>query len=204
MAQTIMKDLEGYFTPEQIDRILAATKNRRDRMLVMFGWRTGRRISEMLGVKKKDIDFDKGLIKFHILKKKNKDFLKLKPIDSGLLQALLEYTEDMKEDDYIFKTTYKKDSPITRRQAYNIVRGAAEDAKIAFVGLKPPHPHHLRHSFAIHFLRNTKNRTTALVVLQRLLEHSNINTTVTYLQFSQEDLREDLDNVFNKKKEDIK
>jgi len=52
------------------------------------------------------------------------------------------------------------------------------------------HPHTLRHTFAIHLIRNGVD----LRRLQQLLGHSNIQTTTIYLQFRDQDLRD----VYNK------
>lgn len=193
-TQNIMSDLEGYLTPIQINRVLANVQIERNRMLILFGWRSGRRISEILNVRKKDINFDRGVIKFRILKKrKNKDYYKLKPIDSGMMRELKIYTSKFGDDDFIFKGYNEQ---LSRRQAYNIIREACEGVNIYNVGTKPPHPHHLRHSFAVNFLRRCKNPTIAIKILQEILEHTDLKTTSFYLQFSQEDIKKELENVF--------
>lgn len=198
---TALKDLEGYFTQQQVAKMIDAAETTRDRMLILLLWRTGRRISEVLLLKKKHIDFYKDLIKFRILKKKVKEYYKLKPIDAGTTEELKKYCVHLDDESYLFPSPYKADTHLTRQQAYNIIRKTAEDAGIFSVGLKPPHPHNLRHSFAIHFLRNTTSPTIAIKVLQLLLEHSNLNITSTYLQFSQEDIKDQLNLVFKVKKE---
>lgn len=193
-TQNIMSDLEGYLTPQQIKRVLDNTHIERDRMLILFGWRSGRRISEILNVKKRDINFDRGVIKFRILKKRSsKEYYKLKAIDSKMMGELYIYTSALDDDDYIFKGY---NAMLSRRQAYNIVRKACEGVNIFNVGTKPPHPHHLRHSFAVNFLRKCKNPTIALKILQEQLEHTDLKTTGFYLQFSQEDIKKELENVF--------
>jgi integrase len=191
-----MNDIEGYFTPEQIDRIIDCAKNYRDKLLIMFCFHTGRRISEVLQVKKKHIDFDKGLILFYILKKK-REYKKLKQIDNALLERLRPYVEQLDYEDYLFPSPYKKDNPISRRQAYNIIRNAAETAGIYSIGNNHyPHPHVLRHSFAITFLRNCKTPTIAIKLLQMILEHSDIKITSQYLQFNQDDIKDELNHIF--------
>ena len=194
--QSVMKDLEGYLTSEQVEKILSNAKSKRDRTLILFGWRTGRRISELLEVRKFHIDFDKALVRFHILKKKKKDHYVLKPVDSELLEVLKVYTSEMQPNDFIFPSPYIKNKALSRKQAYNIIRSTAERAAVFFVGTKPMHPHVLRHSFSVHFLRHAKNKSVALRILQSILEHSTLGQTATYLQFSQEDLRKELENVF--------
>jgi len=193
----LMKDLEGYISSDTFERVLNCAVCERDRLLLLVGWRTGRRISEILLLKKEHINWDSRLVKFKILKKRNKEYYKLKAVDSDLLNQLYVYTKNLAPEDYLF---YGRDkgSHVSRRQAYNIIRKAAETANVYSVGLKPPHPHMLRHSFAINFLKKAKNQTIAIKLLQTILEHSDLRMTSHYLQFGQADLREELENVFKK------
>lgn len=206
-----IKDLEDYLTPEQIQIILQHTKNTRDYMLIYLGWKTGRRSGEIVPLKKKDIDFHKGIIKFKILKKfpirkadtpeqidqkvrqKSHNY-KLKAVDKETLEQLERYSSHMDWDAYLFPSPYNPGRHITTRQFRNIIK----DAALRAIGTDKCHPHMLRHSFAINFLRKCKTPSIAIKILQMLLEHSNINMTSGYLQFSQEDIRKELDHVFRK------
>ena len=194
----VMKDLAGYIKPDQIQRTLdkAALTSTRNWMLIYILWRTGRRISEVLKLKRKHINYDDELILFSILKKKNKDYQKLKPADKELIGKLKTYTTNMKSENYIFPSPYNPNAPLSRQQAYNIIRKTMEEAEILLVGKKPPHPHVLRHSFAINFLNNTTNKAIGLKLLSELLEHSKLEMTSTYLQFDQEDMKKELNIVF--------
>lgn len=197
----VMQDLQGYVDPQQVVAMIGAAQNNRDRMLIKFCWRTGRRISEVLEVKKKHIDFHKGLILFHILKKRNKEYYKMKPVDAEFLKELYKYTQNKDDDSFLFPSPYKPNKHISRKQAYNIIRRAAEDAGIFYVGNKPMHPHVLRHSFAVHFLRNAKNVSLALKILQMQLEHYSLDMTSNYLQFTQDELRKQLNEIFSGEEE---
>lgn len=202
MAWTAMQDVGAYFTPEQVKRIILVAKDRSDRdfVLILMLWHTGRRIGEVLRVRKKHIDFDHKQILFHILKKRhNKDMKKRKAIDDVLCNVLIDYTRNMEDDNYIFPSPYIKGKHLSKRQAYNIVRDSAETAGILYVGDgKPPHPHTFRHSFSINFIRNCKNESAALIWLQNILDHSNIKMTSEYLQFSQKDIKKELNKIYKK------
>ena len=55
---TPIRDLKGYLEPEQVERVIAAATNRRDVLLVRIPWRTGMRVTELIGIRVPDIDFD--------------------------------------------------------------------------------------------------------------------------------------------------
>lgn len=46
---TPIRDLKGYLEPEQVARLIAAAANPRDALLVRIPWRTGIRVSELIG-----------------------------------------------------------------------------------------------------------------------------------------------------------
>ena len=60
---TPIRDLKGYLEPEQVERLIAAATNPRDALLVRIPWRSGIRVSELIGIRVPDIDFDKQLVK---------------------------------------------------------------------------------------------------------------------------------------------
>jgi integrase len=194
----IMRDLGGYLTMEQVNKILENCQFDRDYVLFLIMFRCGRRITEVLNLQAKNINFDEGVILFNILKKR-REFLKYKPVDSQVIGVLRRYLDsmDFDPDDFLFKGGYD-DRPMTRQNAHFAFRKAAEKAGIAVVGSKKPHTHHLRHSHAINFLKNT-NSPYALKVVQRQLEHGDLKSTSVYLQFSQKDQKELLEKAFVKK-----
>ena len=59
-----------------------------------------------------------------------------------------------------------------------------------------PHPHMFRHSFAIHFLKHHDRNPAALPMLRKLLEHSNLQVTEHYLQFSDTESGKMLEEAF--------
>ena len=65
---TPIRDLKGYLSPEQVERVIAATTNPRDALLVRIPWRTGIRVSELTGLRTQDIDFDNRAIVIKVQK----------------------------------------------------------------------------------------------------------------------------------------
>ena len=214
-----MKDLTGFFKPGQRTAIYNACQSERDKLLIRLLWKSGRRIGEILALKVEDIDFENGNILWHIEKKCKKlraedgqfitwfdkkgkkhyktqriDLKRLKPQDKRTLKELEIYVNKnwLLPKDYVFEGA-KENTPITRQRAFQIVRDAAEDAGLGYIGIKKPHPHHFRHSFAVDIAKRLKSPGD-LRKLQMAMEHTNLDMTQNYLQFGQTELRELMEN----------
>src|SRR5208337_4358678 len=100
-------------------------------------------------------------------------------LDENTLKMLSNYVlaQNIPEDQPIF--------PIQRNRVFNIVKKYGN-----MVGVKI-HPHTLRHSFAIHLVRQGMD----LRRLQLMLGHSSLSVTQVYLQFQDKDLREAYEKV---------
>jgi len=223
---SIIKDKSNYFSDPQVERMLRAAHTYEVWLLILLLWRTGRRISEILVLKPRDIDFDNNLIYWKILKKK-KPRREWKAQDDYTIRQLKKYIAFAKIKDYEWVFTsprkggkkYKRKYPIprSRKWAFCMVRELAEKANIVFkknkkvatvvkdggftiYELKPGwHPHHFRHSFAINFLKKS-DTATALPMLKDQLAHANMAVTQHYLEFSQKDRVEMLNKIFSKEK----
>jgi len=198
--RSIMVDKTGYLKWEEIEKVILAAKNNRDRVLLMTMAYTGRRISEILPITPRNILWDEEsgiftILKKHKLKRKELDGTitiidrkpdeQVLPINTTLLSVLKKYIaiNNIKEDERLFD--------ITRKRVYQIVRKAGFDAGYKRVGRKWIHPHTFRHSFAIAYYKKTHDINR----LSQLLKHADVNMTMTYSQFSQKDLREGLDDL---------
>jgi integrase len=225
----IMKNKTDYLDQSEINKILQYfyDKNQvRNYMLILTLVRTGRRISEIVGKKPftRNVGFrpcdirPDGLIEFDILKKghvKSKtksgsnrtkeaiaeDYLKkmpkrkLKPVDDEYLELIKTYieSEGIGEYDRIF--------PITRQWADKLVKIAAKKCNI-YRSHNKIHCHNFRHSMAINILKKNKYDPSALIKLKDLLEHSSLNVTLAYTQFTQDDKKEILERTFGEDKEE--
>lgn len=132
------------------------------RPCVIFGFYTGLRRQELLGLRWENIDFIKQTIFIPKTKTEKERTLGLTPD----LIRLLENLSPRKEG-----VVFEK---ITADQLKYQLTHASRKA-----GLKHVRPHDMRHSFAVNFL----NRGGKLEYLQRLMGHSNIKTTQRYMQF---------------------
>ena len=67
---TPIRDLKGYLEPEQVERVIAAATNPRDKAYVSALAKTGMRISEVTKLKVTDIDFKGGTLTIIHLKER--------------------------------------------------------------------------------------------------------------------------------------
>ncbi len=112
--------------------------------------------------------------------------------------------------DYLEKRSVKSEwvMPITRQMAYLVVRRAAERIGIKEIGdamvseRRHPHPHHLRHSLAVHSVKKTKGSVDGLIKLQNHLGHASFSTTASYANFSNKEQRGWYDDLWEGEEEE--
>ena len=90
---TPIKDLKAYLEAAEVDRLMEVATNPRDRLLVRIPWRTGIRVSELIGIKESDIDFEGRAILIKIQKQRKRDGKtverrRLVPVDQGTLDMV--------------------------------------------------------------------------------------------------------------------
>ena len=204
MTVTPIKDLKGYLEPEQVEKLISVAPNPRDALLVRIPWRTGIRVSELIGIKVSDIDFENRAVIIKVLKMRKKDGRTIErrrviPIDQGTLDMVKQYLEWRKQFPYKGDLLF----PITRQRVNQLFWRLGRRAGIKEIGdpaiskHRKLHPHVLRHSFAIHCIK----RGMTVSRLQKILGHSSPTTTSVYLQYSLKDLHESYDEVWKEDEE---
>ena len=194
-----IKDLRAYLEAPEVERLIAAATKLRDKLLVRIPWRTGIRVSELIGIKIPDIDFESRAILIKIQKQRKRDGKtierrRLVPVDQDTLDMIREYLEWRKQFPYKGDLLF----PITRQRVNQIYWKLGRRAGIKEIGdptisrHRKLHPHVLRHSFAIHCVK----RGMSIERLQKILGHQSPTTTSVYLQYSVADLHEDYDRVW--------
>lgn len=159
------------------------------KMLFLFLFETGCRITEGLNVKFEDIMFYENKVKIITLKQRKPAFRLLK-MSSELTKLLMIH----KSENYMLPTDYilaKKKSgknhvtnPAIWYRLRKVIREALGSSKESF-----GHSHMFRHSRAIHLLSTGVN----IVLLQKFLGHSNINSTLVYLKYHNKELFDAID-----------
>ena len=166
--------LPEILSQEEIKRLLTVTTNRKQRTLLMTTYAAGLRASEVTHLKVTDIDSQRQCIRVE-QGKGHKD--RYVPLSPQLLAQLRDYWRRYRPLLWLFPGPWSE-RPMSRTGATHIYRVAKAKAGIQ----KHGGIHTLRHCFATHLLE----AGTELVVIQRLLGHTSIRSTMRYLHIAQE------------------
>jgi len=161
LTKTVLKckqEIRKYWDRDYINKKLDEIKNPEHRMLLQFLWMSGVRITEAVSLTKGKIDFQNYVMTMRWLKSRKYNE-RIVPLHPRLRELLMLYSASMLADDRVFN--------ISRQRAWQLTR--------KYLG---GHPHQLRHSFAVNWLRCGGD----IVVLHRILGHSKIQTTMEYLK----------------------
>jgi integrase/recombinase XerD len=166
----VPKRIQRFLTKDEVERLLKAIKNPQHRLMVALMYSAGLRVSEVINLKVRDLNFSEGY-GFVRNGKGGKDrvFVLSNRIDFLIEDLCL----NKGDSDYVFLTNRGRKYSIRSLQA--IVRKASKLAEI--FDWKSVHPHTLRHSFATHLVEN--NYTVSDV--QASLGHKSPETSMTYV-----------------------
>ena len=170
------KRLPEVLSQGEVVKLFNAIGNPKHSLMIRLMYSAGLRVSELVNLRVKDFDFDKGY--GWVRKGKgNKD--RLFVLSSKIRDELLEFiaANGLAVDDWVFKGRCLH---LTARTVYAIVRRASVLAGLG----KRVHPHTLRHSFATHLIENGYD----IVKVQALLGHSSPDTTMIYVHMASPDL----------------
>ena len=155
----------------------------RDRGMLETLYATGLRVSELVGLKLHEVNFDMGVVR--VFGKGSKE--RLVPLGEQAIDWLRTYLASSRpallngrQSDDLFVTA--RGGGMTRQAFWQLIKRYASAAGIAPARLSP---HVLRHAFATHLL----NHGADLRVVQLLLGHSDISTTQIYTHVARERLK---------------
>jgi integrase/recombinase XerD len=165
------------FSREEVARLLqAAEYNPKHRMLLMTGYATGLRLSELVHLRLSDIHSDRMLVRVNQGKGHKDRYTLLSP---RLLSELRDYWRLYRPARWLFCGRLPSE-PLTDGSAQRVFYKAKRLARLTHGhGI-----HTLRHSFASHLLEAGVDLPT----LQRLLGHTSLATTAKYLHVTEKRL----------------
>lgn len=180
------RPLPAFLKESEMDKLLDEVdfgegfKGCRDHMIIEMFYATGMRLSELIGLDDKDVDFSSSLIK--VTGKRNKQ--RLIPFDEELKITMTEYVNVRNEsvlnrtDAFFVRETGER---LTRSIVENLVKRNLSKV----VTLKKRSPHVLRHTFATTML----NHDAELGAIKELLGHESLATTEIYTHTTFEELK---------------
>lgn len=149
----------------------------RNRAIILLMLDTGIRAQELCDLKIEDVDNRNSRIYVRMGKGMKERLLPFSPRTGQMIWRYVAARKDAKQEDPLFLS--KINRPMTRTKLSEMFRNIGKRA-----GVQNVHPHRLRHTFAIQYLRNGGNAYT----LQAMLGHSTLETVKLYLKLAQVDI----------------
>ena len=181
VAPKSKKRLPVFIEEDQMESLLTEITfedgfiGQRNKLIIELFYVTGIRLSELINIKIKDIDFQNQLIK--VLGKRNKE--RLIPLSPSMIQLLKSFIENNQLNHFLF--TNLDGNKLYTKLVYRIVNKYI--GEISSVNKKSPHI--LRHTFATHMLNNGAD----INAIKELLGHSNLSATQVYTHNTIEKLK---------------
>jgi len=169
------KPIPEVLSLKEIKSMIDATENIKHRLVIKLLYGCGLRVSELVNLRKDDLNVNEGLIHIRLSKGRKDRFVK---IPDSLKDGLVNYSK-LSNGEILFASN--RGGKLTTATIQKIVKNSARKAGIN----KNVHPHTLRHSFATHLLEQGID----LRIIQKLLGHSDIRTTQIYLSVSNQTIR---------------
>lgn len=177
-------------TPKEFELIMDNTHKNIYKIMWITIYFSGLRISELLDLKVKDIDFNGNNI---FVEHGKGDKQRIIIVSEKLINILKEYiveTEDIREnlvedENYLFLHMWRNNPhKYESRQVNRVIVRAVNNAGIK----KHITPHSLRHGYATNLLNDGVN----IRVIQEQLGHENLATTQVYLNISKNNVKKEL------------
>lgn len=171
------KNLPEGLTKEEVRKIIESAQTSKSRLIIKLLYSAGLRVSELVNLKKQDINLEEGVGWVRRGKgRKDRFFI----VAEKIAKELKKQMEKQPTHLYIFSTS-TSDKPLTPRNIQKIIKKTALKAEI----IKKVSPHTLRNSYSTHLLESG----TDIRKIQALLGHANLNTAQLYTHIPAEELK---------------
>lgn len=172
------KRMRKPLTEEQVEQLRDSMLTRREKAILEFFLSTGCRLSEVLNVKIKELDFNNKTLL--VIGKGNKE--RKVYFTERCKRALLNYLKDRKDNcEYLFVTDRKPCRKLSTRGMEVIVNKMQIKSGLD----RNIHPHIFRHTFATHALRSGMKPE----VIQQILGHEDVGITLkVYAKLAESDV----------------
>jgi len=166
------KTLPKVISKTDISKIIKSITNLKHRLMIMIMYSSGLRVSELVSLKRENIDPEKKVI--YIMQAKGKK------------DRVTIMSEKVKKElfNYLCKTEFRTNYLFEGRKGKYTIKSVQKILEKASKAInKKVTPHMLRHSFATHLLESG----TDIRYIQKLLGHSRLETTAIYTHVAKKD-----------------
>ena len=173
----VEKKIKQPFTDEELEKLRRICEEERDLALIEFLYSTGVRVSELVALNRKDIDFyGKNVVVYGKGSKERETYLNA---SSCLhLKAYLDSRTDSNEA--LFVSARAPHTRLTVAGVEKVLRRIGKDAGVAKV-----HPHRFRRTMATNVLK----KGMPLEEVKELLGHTKLDTTMIYCTVSRDNVK---------------
>jgi integrase/recombinase XerD len=183
-----MKYTKEWLTREEYKKLVNYPYiKRRDELIIKLLYSCALRVSELINIQVRDIDFENSNLV--IWESKKSQDPALIPIPPHLVKHIYQWTHQNKLKKYSYLIPSRKGKKLSRTQIYRLTRRLAKTVGIE----KNISTHTFRRSRATHLL----DAGLALEKVSQLLRHKHLESTMTYLKISIKALKNDLDTLDN-------
>lgn len=171
----VAKTLPLVLSQSEVSDVLHAIPNFKHRVVIMFIYSTGTRVSECVNIKLTDIDSKRMQVNIREGKGLKQRYVPLSPL---MLNVLRKFHKSYKPGHYLFEGAGGKGTHL----GVSAVREICQKARFRTPNINKRYtPHTFRHCFATHLLEQGTN----LLVIQRMMGHSDLTNTLKYLHVQQ-------------------
>jgi len=165
-----------HLTPIEVERLMGAARQlgrhgQRDATMILLAYRHGLRVSELVSLRREQVDLRQGLV--YVRRRKN-GLPSTHPLRGPEIRALRQMLRDYPESAYVFVSERK--APMTAANFRKLIARAGDKAKLGM----PIHPHMLRHSTGFKLAIDGQDTRA----IQHYLGHRNIQHTALYTQLA--------------------
>ena len=162
-----------YLTQDELRRLFAVIKDKRDKALFYLAYHHGLRASEVSLLQRADINDKQGRIYIHRVKGSISKAYPIQPEDSRIIRSYLRTRND--DSPYLFITN--RNMPLERRSYWDLMQ---KYSKMVEIPKEKRRFHSLRHSIAVHLL----DAGADVAFVQDRLGHANIQNTMVYMRYT--------------------
>lgn len=173
----VLNQCKPYRRPGKSESVHSLPNAERNRALIMLLLDSGLRVSELSEIRIRDLD-EKNLRIFVMGKGSKERYVPYSARTGQVIWKYLTQREEVHPDDYLFETM--RGRQMNRR----LIHQTLEDIGIR-AGVENVHPHRMRHTFAVSYLRAGGD----IFTLQMILGHEHLEMVRHYSKLASQDMK---------------